>query len=114
MQSLLAVGGVVLLTLVLVACAPRQQVPLTVDPPEAELYLDGELVEEPPEFLNLRSDRHHKIFVKSPGHRAELVVLRSVQRPEEAPALDPDSVYVRLEPLDPTGRELVIEEAGSP
>ncbi|MFP8873297.1 MAG: hypothetical protein VCB42_01910 [Myxococcota bacterium] len=114
MQSLRAGGGVVLLTLVLVACAPRQQIPLVVDPPEAELYVDGEVVEEPPEFLDLRSDRDHTIFVKSPGHRAELVVLRSVQHPEEVPELNPDSVRVRLELLDPTGRDLLIEEAESP
>ena len=65
-------------------------------------------------FLIWRSDRDHTLFVKSSGYQSELVVLRSVKRPEERPELAPESVAVRLKSLDPSGRELVIEEAEAP
>ena len=107
-------GFALLLGLISMACAPRQQVPLAVHPPDAELFLDGEVLEQAPEVLDLRSDRDHTLFVKSSGYQSELVVLRSVKRPEEGPELAPDSIAVHLKALDPSGRELVIEEAEAP
>jgi hypothetical protein len=114
MRIIRIVGFALLLGLLLLACAPRQQVPLAVHPPDAELFLDGEVLEQAPEVLDLRSDRDHTLFVKSSGYQSELVVLRSVKRPEEGPELAPESVAVRLKSLDPSGRELVIEEAEAP
>ena len=108
------VGFAALLGLLSMACAPRQQVPLAVYPPDAELFLDGEVLEQAPEVLDLRSDRDHTLFVKSSGYQSELVVLRSLKRPEKGPELAPESVAVRLKSLDPSGRELVIEEAEAP
>ena len=92
------------------ACAPKQRVPLDVAPAATSVYLDGEQLEEMPRELKLRSDRDHTLFFKSEGHRSELVVLRSGRR-EGKPRLEPAQVRLRLVPLDPTGRNLVIEGA---
>jgi hypothetical protein len=92
------------------ACAPKQRVPLDVVPAATSVYLDGEQLEEMPRELKLRSDRDHTLFFKSEGHRSALVVLRSRRR-EGKPRLEPARVRLRLVPLDPTGRNLVIEGA---
>ena len=90
------------------SCAPHQWVPIDVKPETATVYLDGKPLEDPPEELRLRSDRDHTVLVKSPGHRGELVVLRSVERSGDL-VLEPDGVRVRLNPTGGRGRELIIE-----
>lgn len=90
------------------ACAPHQWVPVDVEPPSATVYLDGEALEDLPEELKLRSDRDHTFLVKSPGHRGELVVLRSVEQDGDS-VLEPEGVQVRLVPTAARGRELIIE-----
>jgi hypothetical protein len=89
-------------------CAPTQRVALAVAPAGAVLFVDGEALPAVPEAIELRSDRDHKLFFKSPGYRPELVVLRS-QRVDGAPRLDPQDVRVRLTPVAPSGRDVRIE-----
>lgn len=89
-------------------CAPTQRVALAVAPPGAVVYVDGEALPVVPEAIELRSDRDHKLFFKSPGYRPELVVLRSL-RVDGAPHLDPQDVSVRLAPVAPSGRDVRIE-----
>lgn len=113
MGKIRLVGLLLILGLLSTACAPRQQVPLNISPVDAQLFLDGEILEEPPAVLNLRSDHDHTVFVKRPGYHSELVVLRSVTESGERPVLKPASVDVGLRRLDPSGRELTIEEAES-
>jgi hypothetical protein len=91
-----------------VACAPKQRVPIDVTPLSTAVYLDGQQLEAMPRELKLRSDRDHTLFFKSDGHRSELIVLRS-DASEGKPRLDPAGVRLRLVPLDPTGRDLVID-----
>ena len=94
-----------------VACAPKQRVPLDLGPGAVELYVDGRRVEVVPPEVELRADRPHKLFVKRPGYRPELIVLEAREVAGE-PALAPDEVWVRLRPL--TGdRGVEIEEAGA-
>ena len=100
--------GLCILGLLCLSCAPHQWVPIDVEPRGATVYLDGEPLEDPPEELRLRSARHHTFLVKSPGHRGELVVLRSGERRGD-PVLEPDGVRVRLAPAVAQGRELIIE-----
>jgi hypothetical protein len=94
-------------------CAPKQRVPLDVSPATAAIYLDGVLLDEIPPELKLRSDRDHKLFFKSQGHRSELVVLRSLEQ-DGKQTLEPAGVQLRLAPLDPTRRELSISGAMDP
>jgi hypothetical protein len=95
------------------ACAPKQRVPLDISPSGTSIFLNGEELEEMPPELKLRSDRDHMLFFKSEGHRSELVVLRSKERDGE-PHLEPSGVRLRLAPLDPTRRDLVIEAGPEP
>jgi hypothetical protein len=90
------------------ACAPKQRVPIDVTPLSTSIYLDGQQLEAMPRELKLRSDRDHTLFFKSDGHRSELIVLRS-DASDGKPRLEPAGVRLRLSPLDPTGRELIIE-----
>ena len=90
------------------ACAPKQRVPIDVTPLGTAVYLDGQQLEAMPRELKLRSDRDHTLFFKSEGHRSELIVLRSGES-DGKPRLEPARVRLRLSPLDPTGRDLVIE-----
>jgi len=92
------------------ACAPTQRVPLEVSPETVSIYLDGELLDGTPQELELRSDRDHKLFFKSRGHRSELIVLRSLED-EGGVRLEPAGIALRLAPLDPTRRELSISGA---
>ena len=108
MRAIAALTGLGLLGLTTTACVPHQWVPVRVHPSNAAVYLDGKPLESDIEEVKLRSDRDHTVLVKSPGHRGELVILRSVER-EGDPMLEPDGVWVRLAPEAGLGRDLVIE-----
>ena len=89
-------------------CAPKQRVPLDVTPAATAIYLDGKPLEGMPSELKLRSDQDHVLFFKSEGHASKMVVLESGQH-EGKPRLLPAEVRLRLNPLDPTRRRLIIE-----
>ncbi len=101
-------GFAVCVLLSSLACAPKQRIPLDVAPTATAVFLDKERLEEMPRELELRCDRDHTLLFKSEGHRSELIVLRSVLRGGK-PRLEPADVRLRLTPLDPVRRELVIE-----
>lgn len=108
MRAIAAWTGLGLLGLTTAACVPHQWVPVRVQPSNAAVYLDGKPLEIDVDEVKLRSDRDHTVLVKSPGHRGELVILRSVEREGDA-TLEPDGVWVRLAPETSLGRDLVIE-----
>ena len=77
----------------MLACAPKQLVPLDVGPGTVQVFVDGKAVEAPvPEQLDLYSNRGHVIFVKRPGYRAQQVVLHSVEQPEGPAKLEPETI----------------------
>lgn len=79
------------------ACAPKQRIPLDIGPGPVLLFVDGELVLEIPEELELRADRDHKVFVKRDGYTPEMVVLESTGR-EGRDQLEPARIDIRLQP----------------
>ena len=94
-----------------VSCAPKQLVPLTSAPSHVTVFIDGEAREmETPTEIELRRDRDHTLFFKSPGYHPQLVILNS--SPEGAwrckRRLEPEEVSLHLQPLT-RGRELEIE-----
>jgi hypothetical protein len=75
--------------LALVACAPKQRIPL--DACHAEqltVYVDGRLL-EPGRELELTSNVPHKLFFKREGQPPRLVVLRSTEDAEGNAVLEP-------------------------
>jgi hypothetical protein len=102
-------GAVVLSQVALLACAPKQRIPLDECVNEkVVVYVDGRMLEVSPAALELRSDEPHKLYIKRPGEPPHLVVLEPTQDGEGNP---------RLEPADPCkeviavglDRELTIE-----
>lgn len=89
------------------ACAPKQRIPLECVPEQIEIYLDGELLEDLPSELELRSDRHHVLLLKANGYQPELVVLETRDEDGEW-SLSPSELCVRPI-LKPTQREVDVE-----
>jgi hypothetical protein len=89
-------------------CAAKQQIPLGCVTEEVVVYVDGELLEEHPDVLELRADEPHKIFFKRPGHEPELVVLEPSTDADGRPRLEPADVCIELVPVG-LERELTIE-----
>jgi hypothetical protein len=85
--------GAALAQVLLLACAPKQRIPLDQCVSEkVVVYVDGRLLEVSPADLELRSDEPHKLYIKRPGESPHLVVLEPT----------PDSEgKLRLEPADP-------------
>lgn len=89
-------------------CAAKQRIPLPCATEEVVVYVDGELLEENPDILELRTDQPHKVYFKRPGREPVLVVLESVTGPDGEVRLSPDDVCVELVPVG-LDRELTIE-----
>ncbi|MEE3330228.1 MAG: hypothetical protein VX246_05110 [Myxococcota bacterium] len=77
-------------------CAPKQRIPLDVGPGPVLVFIDGELVLETPEEVELRADRDHKVFVKREGYTPQMVVLETSEL-DGRDRLQPARVDVRLE-----------------
>ena len=106
----LAAGPAALLALLAMlapGCAAKQRVTLDCIPEAVTVYVDGEALDEVPEDLKLRRDRHHTLFFKGPGYRSEMVVLRSEEKDGEL-WLSPGEVCVRPVLVD-VERQLQIE-----
>jgi hypothetical protein len=84
----------VLLAAAGVACAPKQTIPIDCVPDDVEIYVDGRMLSEVPDEIELRSDRAHTFFFKGPGYKPELVLLRSDWSDGE-PRLEPAELCVR-------------------
>ncbi len=96
----LALGGCALIF-------PFQRVTVDATPGDASIFVDGKVAGVSPQAPNLRADRDHAIFVKRPGYRPELVILRSL-RDTGRPRLEPAAVKVKLLPVVP-GHEVEVE-----
>ena len=57
------------------ACAPMQRVRLDCGPQGVEIFVDEDALEGYPLWVNLPSDRAHKIMFRGPGYEPVLVVL---------------------------------------
>jgi hypothetical protein len=91
----------------LLACAPKQKIPLACVPRDVVIYVDGTRLEKTPSDLDLRSDEPHTLYFKGPDFKPELVVLDSEEIDGKA-RLSPSEVcvkprYVRV------NRELTME-----
>jgi hypothetical protein len=104
-----AIGGCA--AALLPGCAAKQTVPLECVSEEVVVYVDGRLLEERPDALELRADEPHKLFFKLPGHEPQLVVLESAPDDEGRLRLSPADVCVELVPVG-LARELTIEVEG--
>jgi hypothetical protein len=92
----------------LLACAPKQRIPLDACvSEEVVVYVDGRLLETS-EALELRSDEPHKLFFKRPGEPPRLVVLEARADGEGRPHLEPADPCAELVAIG-LGRELTIE-----
>ena len=79
---------------VLVACAPKQKIPLDCVPEEVVIYVDGNRLDEMPSVLELRSDQPHTLYFKGSDFAPELVVLTS-EEVEGKAKLSPAEVCVK-------------------
>jgi hypothetical protein len=102
---------VLLAALLSVGCAAKQRIPLDCVTEEVVVYVDGQLLAEHPDALELRADEPHKIYFKRPGHEPELVVLDTARGDDGRPRLSPANVCVELVPIG-LERELTIEAEG--
>lgn len=90
-------------------CAARQPVALGgCVTEEVKVYVDGRLLEQNPDVLELRADQPHKLYFKRPGHEPQLVVLEPRQDADGRPVLSPADVCAVLVPIK-LDRELTIE-----
>ena len=95
-------------TLASAGCAAKQTIPLDCIPQEVRVYVDGRLLEEHPDALELSAEDPHKLYFKREGHEPQLIVLDSLTDAEGNPRLSPDEVCVKLVRVG-LGRELTIE-----
>lgn len=89
-------------------CATKQQFPLECVAEQAQVYVDGRLLEQTPDAIRLRADTPHKLYFKREGHEPQLVVLEPTEAPDGSWRLEPSDVCVELVPIG-LGRELTIE-----
>jgi len=98
---------------ILAGCAAKQAIPLDCVTQEVVVYVDGRLLAEHPELLELRADQPHKLYFKRPGYEPQLVVLDSREDADGRPRLEPRDVCAELRPIG-LDRELTIEAEDEP
>ncbi len=89
-------------------CAAKQAVSLHCVTEEVVVYVDGRLLEEHPDALELSVDEPHKLYFKRPGYEPQLIVLETRPSDDGRAELTPADVCVELIPVG-LGRELTIE-----
>jgi hypothetical protein len=92
----------------LAGCATKQAVPLHCVTEEVVVYVDGRLLAEDPDLLELSADEPHKLYFKRPGYEPQLVVLDPRADADGHPVLEPRDVCAELRPIG-LDRELTIE-----
>jgi len=97
-----------LAVLVAAGCASTQEIQLQCVPEQVQVYVDGRLLEDGTDRIELTRDAPHKIFAKAPGHQPQLVVLEPRLDAEGRTTLGPDALCIELVPVG-MGRELEIE-----
>ena len=83
-------------------CGPYQNVGVESVPKGAEVFLDGDLIGTTPLKTPVWRHVDHSVFLKKPGYRPELVVLRRNDPPDGLFFLTPADVRVRLSRLEGT------------
>lgn len=89
-------------------CASTQEIQLQCVTEEVQVYVDGRLLEDGTDRVELTRDAPHKIFAKAPGHQPQLVVLEPREDAEGRTTLGPDAICIELVPVG-MGRELEID-----
>lgn len=89
-------------------CASTQEVRIDCVPEQVRVYVDGRLLEDSTDRVELRSDEPHKIFAKGPGYEPRLVVLEPRADADGRPTLGEGDVCMQLVPVG-MGRELEID-----
>ena len=97
---------VLLLALLLPACAAYQNVAIESDPPGAEIFLDGKSVGSTPQNLRVSREQPHTVYLKKEGYRPELVVLEKHDANDDIDYLTPADVVKRLSPGPSSDPEL--------
>ncbi len=75
---------------------------------EVVVYVDGRLLKEHPDVLELSVNEPHKLYFMRPGHEPQLIVLDSRPSDDGRAELTPADVCIELTPVG-LGRELTIE-----
>jgi len=108
-------GGAIRLLLAAAAlalgCTTTQKVPLDCLTGEVVVYVDGRVLEQTPDALELSADEPHKIYFKRPGHEPQLIVLETRLGDDGTPELSPANVCVELVPVS---REITVEVEEDP
>ena len=94
--------------LVCIACATVQEIPVRCVTHPVEIYVDGQLLEENPELLELSTDEPHKVFVKAEGHEPQLYTFEPVLDENGDPVFERDDLCIELVPVG-QGRALQVE-----
>ena len=89
-------------------CAAKQAVSLHCVTEEVVVYVDGRLLEEHTDVLELSVDDPHTLYFKQPGHEPQLIVLDTHPSDDGRAELTPADVCIELVPVG-LGRELTIE-----
>jgi hypothetical protein len=92
----------------LAGCAAKQAIPLDCVTEEVVVYVDGRLLAEDPNLLELSTDEPHKLYFKRPGFEPQLVVLDPGVDADGRRTLEPRDVCAELRPIG-LDRELTIE-----
>ncbi len=83
------------------SCAPYQRVGVSSKPSGAQVFADGEPVGVTPLEVRLSTEIEHAVFVKKPGYRPELVVMKRNAPEDPPPYLTPADVRVQLTRMAP-------------
>lgn len=103
------VRGLLCLGLLGVAsCATTQEIPLGCVHEKVQVYVDGRLLEQTPDSIDLAVDDPHKLYFKREGREPQLVVLEPRESPDGVMRLEPADVCAELVPVG-LGRKLEIE-----
>lgn len=111
---------------------PTQSIPVSSDPPAADILLDGRVVGQTPKVLALKRDSNYLIGIQKPGYEQQTVpVVRNIggavwgnviagglvgwgvdAATGAQYTLVPASVSVRLLPVDTTVKGMATDESG--
>jgi hypothetical protein len=92
----------------LIACAPKQLIPLEVGPGPVTVYLDGKQLDGVPAEVELRADKGHVLFFRAEGYRSERVLLFARER-DGKPRLEPAQVKLKMVPVIASTRSFEIQ-----
>ena len=77
------------------ACATPQRVSLACVPKNVAVYVDGRLVDDSADAIELSKDESHTVFLKGGGYQSQMLVFESRERDGE-PELDPVDLCSRV------------------